>query len=165
MRMAAELLTAMRGEDADFRAEQLSLLLAVAWMERKHALTRFGTMQVRVEFALWTVASGVSDTARQLSKELEKNGKHWPRHVRSHNLPVLRQIDATLAKAHPSVGNSIGRTSRMRSTGLLLDHAVTDPQFGAPLADGQPDGKNAALTGRAFDFYGAMVSLDDAVGQ
>lgn len=106
---AAELLVAIRSRDPEFCAEQLSLLLAAAWgaagrepearAEYCYAASRFGTIQARMDYASWTVAVGDVSTAMQMRNELEKASKYWPRHVRSHNTPLLRQLDAALARA------------------------------------------------------------------
>lgn len=106
---AAELLAAIRTREPEFCAEQLSLLLAAAWgaagrepearAEYSYAVSRFGTVLTRTDYGLWAVAVGDMGTATQMRNELEKASKFWPRHARTHNMPLLRQLDAALASA------------------------------------------------------------------
>jgi hypothetical protein len=103
---ALELLQAIRETDASFRPEEVSVLMAQthgelgqkaeARAEFEHAVSRHGTVESRVAYAIWAVSIGDIDRAKQLREELAQAWKHWPKHARQINRPLLNQVDAAL---------------------------------------------------------------------
>ena len=95
-------LDAIRASDQDFRPEQVALLRARALAddgrgveakaEFDAALHRFGSFEVRAEYAIWAVASGDAETATRLKAELDQTIKRWDRHTRDHNADLVRRV-------------------------------------------------------------------------
>lgn len=104
---AVELLNKVRALQAEFRAEQVSLLLAksyaatnnetLARQEYINALNSFGSTDCKAEYALWAASSGDVVTAKKLRLDLENSWQHWNKHTRSLYKPVLNEIDAALS--------------------------------------------------------------------
>jgi len=96
----------IRQANADFRAEQVSLLLAQALggagrkaearAEFESALARFGSFESRAEYAIWAATSGDTPTAARLHTELEHAMARWNRHTRELNRPLLRRLSAAV---------------------------------------------------------------------
>ncbi len=94
----------IRATDANFRAEQLSLLMARALAgagrnqdakaEFEAAANRFGSFEVNAEYAVWAMTSGDSQTAAKLQTELAQTMKHWNRHTREMNMHLVRRLNA-----------------------------------------------------------------------
>jgi hypothetical protein len=94
----------IRAASPGFRTEQVSLLIARALAgagrnadakaEFETALTRFGSFDVRAEYAIWALTAGEKQTASRLQGELEQVMKRWNRHSRELNAPLLRRLDA-----------------------------------------------------------------------
>lgn len=103
----------IRAADSNFRAEQMSLLIARALAgagrhqdaqsEFETAVSRFGSFEVNVEYAIWAITSGDSATAAKLQAELDQAMKRWNRHTRELNMPLIRRLNAAneLAKNRP----------------------------------------------------------------
>lgn len=104
---AIQLLQDIRARKADFRPEQLSLLLAqsyaanqdnsAAQQEFVHALNSFGSAEVRGQYALWSARSGDIVTAERLRAELAKDWQHWNKHARQLHKPLFDEVDAAIA--------------------------------------------------------------------
>lgn len=100
-------LQTIRAADANFRAEQVSLLLAQslaaagrqdeAKAEFEFALGRYNSFAVQAEFAIW--AAGAGDTARasQLHAELQRTMERWTRHTRDMNQELIRRLNAAMS--------------------------------------------------------------------
>ena len=96
----------IRRTNADFRAEQVSLLLARALggagrtaearAEFESALARFGSFETRAEYAIWAATSGDTPTATRLRGELDRAMERWNRHTRELNMPLLRRLNAAV---------------------------------------------------------------------
>ena len=97
-------LTFIRSQDADFRAEQVSLLLARSLAEsgRRHeaksefeaALGRFGSFDAKAEYLIWALGAGDQDTAARLQIEVQRTTERWTRQTKELNRPLLRRLDA-----------------------------------------------------------------------
>jgi len=97
-------LDAIRASDSEFRPEQVALLRARALAddgrraeakaEFDAALHRFGSFDVRAEYAIWAVKSGDTETATRLKAELDQTIKRWDRHTREHNADLVRRVAA-----------------------------------------------------------------------
>jgi hypothetical protein len=106
---AIELLTATREADPSFRPEEVSVLLAQAHgaaghqaearSEFEHAVSRHATVEARVAYAIWALSVGDGHKATQLRAELAQAWKHWPKHARQINRPLLNKVDAALQQA------------------------------------------------------------------
>lgn len=100
-------LEAVRATDANFRAEQISILYAqaLAMAQRmpeaqaayQAALARFGSFEVRAEYAIWAANNGHTALAQQLNKELQETVKHWNKHSRQMNSALLRRVSQSLS--------------------------------------------------------------------
>jgi len=104
-------LDAIRASDPEFRPEQVALLraralagdgrVADARSEFDAALARFGSFEVRAEYAIWAVSSGDAATASRLKADLDQTMKRWDRHTRDHNAVLIRRIAAAFDAAGP----------------------------------------------------------------
>lgn len=101
---AIEHLETLRRDRSDFRPDQVALLLAealsasgcrdAARSEYEAALERFGSFEVRAEFAIWAALNGEREIADRLEPEVERTIKHWGRHNRELNAPLIRRLNA-----------------------------------------------------------------------
>jgi hypothetical protein len=97
-------LDAIRKSNPDFRADQVSLLMARAYAgtsrsvearsEFESAVSRFGTFEAHAEYAMWAFATGDASTAARLQTEIDKMIRHWNPMARQLNEPVLRRLKA-----------------------------------------------------------------------
>lgn len=104
---ATGLLEAIRREKADFRPEQTTLLLAQAYalagrqMDARNefvaATNRFGSVESRVEYAIWALGVGDKDAAIEQSREIERAMKHWNNYTRSLHKPLMKRLDAAFS--------------------------------------------------------------------
>ncbi len=104
---AVELLIAARRDTPEFRAEQVSLLLgrcyaragrnADAKAEFATAVQRFSSIESRVALAVWALDTGDIETANAQKAEIDKTVKHWSKHTRVLNKPLLSQLESTFA--------------------------------------------------------------------
>jgi hypothetical protein len=106
---ALSLIEPLQAEQRDFKPEAVALLLAQSYAELgrhsdaqriyRDAVDRFGSIEVRVAYALWALRAGEPQTAREQQQQIEAAAKHWPRHTRELNAPLLKQLDAVFAAA------------------------------------------------------------------
>jgi hypothetical protein len=104
---AMEVMRQVREARPEFRPEQVSLLLARALAaagrteqareEFAQALKRFGTVETRAAYAIFSAQSGDLSTAQSLRQEIERDSRHWNRHARDVNQPLIRAVDEALA--------------------------------------------------------------------
>lgn len=97
----------IRQRDANFRAEQVSLLLAQALAgagrqdeakaEFEFALARFGSFAARAEFTIWAAATGDAALARQLHPELERTMARWNGATRDMNAALIRRLNSAMS--------------------------------------------------------------------
>jgi len=103
---ALNLLLTIREKNPSFRTEAVNLLLAkiyaiqgnkvAAKAEFDHAVTRFGSVEARVEYAIWSAQQGDINNAQHLRTELEDLKKHWNKTSRVMYLPLMTKLDAVL---------------------------------------------------------------------
>lgn len=94
----------IRAADSNFRAEQISLLIARALagagrhqeakIEFDAAADRFGSFEAHAEYAVWAITAGDSATAARLQAELDRAIKRWNKHTRELNMPLIRRLNA-----------------------------------------------------------------------
>lgn len=99
---AVEHLETVRSDAPNFRAEQVSLLLARALAgagrsseakaEFKAANQRFGSFEAKVEYAVWAITSGNTELAGKLQAEIEHAMHHWNRHTHELNKPLVMRL-------------------------------------------------------------------------
>lgn len=104
---ALDLLLAIRAQNQDFRPEQLGLLLAQSYAalgrfedaraEFSALAARFGSIDVLGEYAIWAASIGDSATVNQLKAEIAQIQKHWTKHARTINAPLLKRLEAALS--------------------------------------------------------------------
>ncbi len=92
--------------DANFRAEQVALLLAQSYAGAgrgadakaafESALARFGSFECRAEYAIWAAGAGEAETAGHLQLELQRTVQRWSRHTREINMALIRRLNAAL---------------------------------------------------------------------
>lgn len=100
-------LQTIRASDANFRGEQVSLLLAQALAaagrqdeakaEFEFALGRYNSFAVQAEFAIWAAGSGDAARAGQLHAELQRTMERWTRHTRDMNQELIRRLNAAMS--------------------------------------------------------------------
>jgi hypothetical protein len=99
----------IQSHDALFRPEQIGLLLArslaaagrqaEARAQFESVLQRFGSIEARVEYAIWALAAGDAETARRLEAEIDQVVARWKRHTRDLNQELLRRWNAARERA------------------------------------------------------------------
>jgi hypothetical protein len=100
-------LQAIRGADGNFRAEQVSLLLArslaeagrqdEARAEFDDAISRYNSFTTQAEYAIWAAGVGDAAKANQLDQELQRTMQRWSGHTRDVNQALVRRLNAALA--------------------------------------------------------------------
>ncbi|KQZ44004.1 hypothetical protein [Duganella sp. Root1480D1] len=98
----------IRRTDANYRAEQCSLLLAKAFAaanrndearaEFENAVDRFGSFDARAEFAIWAAGMREYQLAKRLQSELQHTMDRWNRHTASMNDATVRRLNAAFAQ-------------------------------------------------------------------
>jgi len=94
----------IRATDSNFRAEQVSLLIARALAgaarnqeakaEFEAAVSRFGSFEAHAEYAVFAVTSGDGATAARVQAEIDQIMKRWNRHTRVLNMHLVRRLAA-----------------------------------------------------------------------
>jgi hypothetical protein len=100
-------LQTIRRSDANFRPEQVSLMLAQALAaagrhdeargEFEWAMSRHNSFTVQAEFAIWAAGVGDADKAYQLHAELQHTMERWARHTRELNQQLVRRLQSAMA--------------------------------------------------------------------
>lgn len=111
---AIQLLQDLRKRSAEFRPEQLSLLLAQCYAEnddnenaRKefiYAYQTFGSAVAQAQYGIWAANTGDITTAERLKSDLDKDWKRWNKHSRNIHRRLFKALDEaiTLSKAPKS---------------------------------------------------------------
>lgn len=106
---AVEHLQTIRNANPNFRAEQVSLLLAQALaasgrqdearQEFEYALGRHGGFTVQAEYAIWAAGAGEGDRekARALHAELRRTIERWTPPTRELNQQLIKRLNAAMA--------------------------------------------------------------------
>lgn len=103
---ALKLLLSIRRSNPSFRVEAVGLLLAqthallgnnqAAKQEFEQSVIRFGSVEVRAEYAIWAVQQGDIKTAQHLHAELEELKKHWSKNSRAEYLPLMTKLERVM---------------------------------------------------------------------
>jgi hypothetical protein len=101
-------LQAIRSANANFRAEQVSVLLAQslaaagrqdeARAEFDYALSHHNSFTTQAEYAIWAAGVGDAAKANQLDEELQRTIQRWTSRTRDLNQPLLRRLNTALAE-------------------------------------------------------------------
>lgn len=101
---AVEHLELIRAADREFRAEQVSLLLARALSnsgrgpeakaEFESAVTRFGGFDAKAEYLIWALSENENELATNLQAEIQRTTERWNRHTKDLNRSMLRRLEA-----------------------------------------------------------------------
>ncbi|WP_230412147.1 tetratricopeptide repeat protein [Undibacterium hunanense] len=100
---AIALLEAVRKEQPNHRPEQQALLLGQAYVSAGRqqeagvifadAVARFGSMETRVEYAIWALQAGEQSIADSLYAEIQQTMKHWSRDTKSLNSDLVKRLN------------------------------------------------------------------------
>jgi hypothetical protein len=106
---AVSLLESIRKDTPDFRTEQTTLLLAKAYAQAGRnldarnefvaAANRFGSVESRIELAIWALGVGEKEIAVEQHREIERAMRHWNNYTRSLHKPLMRRLDAAFASS------------------------------------------------------------------
>ncbi|MCL1860876.1 MAG: tetratricopeptide repeat protein [Proteobacteria bacterium] len=106
---AIEQLELIRKAQPEFRAEQVSLLLARALSQSGHhmeakaefesAIAKFGSFDAKAEYLVWALISNERELAARLQVEVQRTTERWNRQTRELNLPMLRRLEAAYEHA------------------------------------------------------------------
>jgi len=104
---ALALLAPLRSKHPDFRADEVGLELGRAYAangqqdeagaEFEAVVERFGSIEARVELALWALANGQEAVAQRELKEVGHARTHMEKHARELNRDLFRRLDAATA--------------------------------------------------------------------
>jgi hypothetical protein len=97
----------IRANDPNFRAEQVSLLLAQALaaagrsadakQEFESAMKRFGSFETKAEYAIWAAGAGEHEIVSRLQPDLQRAMERWTRHTRDLNRQLVRRLNEAYA--------------------------------------------------------------------
>lgn len=103
---ALNLLLAIRQNSTTFRSEAVTLMLAQIYgiqgekekakVEFEQAITRFGSVEARAEYAIWAAQNGDIDTAQHLFKELSDLKKHWNKNSQALYSPLMMRLNSEI---------------------------------------------------------------------
>ena len=104
---ALALLAPLRSKHPDFRADEVGVELGRAYAangqqdeagaEFEAVVERFGSIEARVELALWALANGQEAVAQRELKEVGHARTHMEKHARELNRDLFRRLDAATA--------------------------------------------------------------------
>jgi hypothetical protein len=107
---ARELLEELRREHPNYQSETVSLLLGrahalagdnvAAERELRSAVERFGSVDARVEYAVWALDVGDFAAASEQEQEIDRRAKYWTSHARNLHQPSLQRLNRAIAAAH-----------------------------------------------------------------
>lgn len=106
---AIALLAPLQSKHPDFRASEVGLVLGRAYAaagrqdeagaQFESVVDRFGSIEARVELALWALANGKEAVAQRELNELKHARAHMEKHARELHRDLFRRLDAaTLPK-------------------------------------------------------------------
>lgn len=103
---AIDLLTQLKTNQPDYRAEQVSLLLAqsyaannqhdLAQKEFIHTYQTYGSAETRLHYAIWAANAGDLVTAERLKVELDKDWQRWNKHSRTIHSDLFKKLNQTI---------------------------------------------------------------------
>ena len=103
---AVALLVPLQAKQPGYRPEEVGLLLgrahaacgaqAEAGTQFEAAAERFGSIEARVELALWAIANGKEALAQRELKEIEHVRRHMAKYTRSVHQDLFRRLDTAV---------------------------------------------------------------------
>lgn len=103
---AIALLEPLQARQPNLRADEVGLALGQAYAacgrhdeagaQFEAVVERFGSLEARVELALWALGAGQEAVAQRELKELEHARKHMPQHARGLNQDLFKRLDAAV---------------------------------------------------------------------
>jgi hypothetical protein len=106
------LLEELKKRNAEFRPEQLSLLLAQCYAANNdtsrareefiHAYQTFGSAEARAQYGIWAANNGDVTTAEHLKTDLDKDWKRWNKHSRNLHNDLFRKLNQAIASSKAS---------------------------------------------------------------
>ena len=96
----------IRHDTPSFRVEEMALWMAKALAaagrapqaqaEFEAGVARYGSFELKAEYAIWAAHNQQPDTAKRLHADLEQSMQRWSRHNRELNAPLLRRLKAAM---------------------------------------------------------------------
>jgi hypothetical protein len=71
---------------------------AEAKTEFESAYQRFGSIEVRLEYAIWAASSGDRTTADTLDQDIAREMTRWNRHTHDLHAPLLKRLEEARAR-------------------------------------------------------------------
>jgi hypothetical protein len=109
---AIALLASLQTRQPGFRADEVALALGRAYAANNQQLEaggqfesvveRFGSIDARVELALWAIANGKDDVAQRELQEIAHARKHMEKHTRDLHRDLFRRLDGAIASTPPA---------------------------------------------------------------
>jgi hypothetical protein len=103
------LLSPLQMKQPNYRTEDVGLMLGRAYaacglqqdagVQFEAVVERFGSIEARVELALWAIAGGKDAVAQRELKEIEHARKHMAKHTLELHQDLFKRLDAATAKA------------------------------------------------------------------
>ncbi len=107
---AISLLNQLKARQPDFRAEQVSVLLAqchaansqhdLAQQEFVYAYQTFGSAETRLHYAIWAANTGDLVTAERLKAELDKDWQRWNKHSRTIHSQLFKTLNQVISNGN-----------------------------------------------------------------
>ncbi|QNA98433.1 tetratricopeptide repeat protein [Massilia sp. Se16.2.3] len=104
---AAGLLAPLQAKQPGFRAEEVGLALGRAYLasgrqeeagaQLENVAERFGSVETRVELALWALANGKEALAQRELKEIEHARRHMTKYTRGLYQDLFKRLDAAVS--------------------------------------------------------------------
>lgn len=104
---AIALLEPLQAKQPRLRADEVGLVLGRAYAacsrhgdagaQFENVVERFGSLEARVELALWALGTGQEALAQRELKELEHARRHMPKHSRGLNQDLFKRLDEAVA--------------------------------------------------------------------
>ncbi len=95
-------LESIRADTPSFRVEEMALWIAKALAAAgctaqakaayEDGVQRFGSFEIKAEYAIWAAQSNDANTAQKVYGELEQSMQRWSRHNRELNAPLVRRL-------------------------------------------------------------------------
>jgi hypothetical protein len=104
---ALELAKTLRATVPDYLGERAALLLAEAYAatgdqvsanaEFASAVERFGSIEARARYAIWSAGANNLQRAEKLYDDIASSERHWNSHTRALNRPLLQQVEKAIS--------------------------------------------------------------------
>ncbi|QNA87526.1 hypothetical protein G4G28_01885 [Massilia sp. Dwa41.01b] len=101
------LLAPLQAKQPGFRAEEVGLALGRAYLasgrqeeagaQLENVAERFGSVETRVELALWALANGKEALAQRELKEIEHARRHMTKYTRGLYQDLFKRLDAAVS--------------------------------------------------------------------